>query len=330
MLGPALKAHPHRDHHFTLQHCQLADRAQFRRMRTLGVCVNLFANHHLYWGDAHYALTVGPDRALRMNACRTALDQCVPMAIHCGAPVTPLGPLFTAWCAVNRRTASGRVQGAAEKITVAEALYAITLGAAYTLQLDHEVGSIEVGNHADFAVLDADPAGVEDADLKDINVWGTVQGADFSSLCAVTKAVIRVPAKVPAAVPVTVIGGYLGAGKTTLINHLLRTANGVRLAVLVNEFGALSIDEDLMEAEDGNIISIPGGCICCSFGDDLSAALMDICAFKPPPDHILIEASGVAIPAVIDNSLTVLAGGAAQTVRRCDGSRGNCVRQSRA
>ena len=111
MLGPALKAHPHRDHRFTLQHCQLADRAQFRRMRTLGVCVNLFVNHHLYWGDAHYALTVGPDRALRMNACRTALDQCVPMAIHCGAPVTPLGPLFTAWCAVNRRTASGAGAG---------------------------------------------------------------------------------------------------------------------------------------------------------------------------------------------------------------------------
>ena len=69
--------------------------------------------------------------------------------------------------------------GAAEKITVAEALYAITLGAAYTLQLDHEVGSIEVGNHADFAVLDADPTGVEDADLRDINVWGTVQGGGF-------------------------------------------------------------------------------------------------------------------------------------------------------
>ena len=68
------------------------------------------------------------------------------------------------------------MQGAAEKITVAEALYAITLGAAYTLQLDHEVGSIEVGKHADFAVLEADPSAVEDARLKDIGVWGTVQG----------------------------------------------------------------------------------------------------------------------------------------------------------
>jgi len=113
---------------------------------------------------------------------------------------------------------------------------------------------------------------------------------------------------VPLTLPVTVIGGYLGAGKTTLINHLLRTANGMRLAVLVNEFGALSIDEDLIEAEQDDIISIAGGCICCSFGDDLSAALMDICAFKPPPDHILIEASGVAVPAAIDTSLTVLPG----------------------
>ena len=122
------------------------------------------------------------------------------------------------------------------------------------------------------------------------------------------KAVRHRSTGVPLTLPVTVIGGYLGAGKTTLINHLLRTASGMRLAVLVKEFGALSIDEDLIEAEQDDIISIAGGCICCSFGDDLSAALMDICAFKPPPDHILIEASGVAIPAAIDTSLTVLPG----------------------
>ena len=105
-LGPALQEHPRLDHRFTLQHCQLADAAQFRRMKALGMCVNLFANHHFYWGDEHYRLTVGPDRAERMNACRTALDTGVAMAIHSDAPVTPLAPLFTAWCAVNRITAS--------------------------------------------------------------------------------------------------------------------------------------------------------------------------------------------------------------------------------
>ena len=175
-LEQALRENPVPDHRYTLQHCQLADAAQFRKMAKLGMCVNLFANHHFYWGDEHYRLTVGPERAERMNACRTALESGVPMAIHSDAPITPLGPLFTAWCAVNRLTASGRVQGEHERIQVAEALYAITLGAAYTLKLDGEIGSIEAGKHADFAVLEDDPTEVDPVELKDVGVWGTVQG----------------------------------------------------------------------------------------------------------------------------------------------------------
>ena len=100
-------------------------------------------------------------------------------------------------------------------------------------------------------------------------------------------------------IPVTTIGGYLGAGKTTLINHLLRHADGRRLAVLVNEFGSLPIDEDLLEASEENVISIAGGCICCAFGDSLAAALLELSRLSPPPDHFLIEASGVAIPGSI-------------------------------
>ena len=175
-MEAALARHPRRDHRFTLQHCQLADAAQFRKIAALGMCVNLFANHHFYWGDAHYNLTVGPERAERMNACRTALESDVPMAMHSDAPITPLAPLFTAWCAVNRLTASGRVQGEAERISVDEALYAVTLGAAYTLHLDGEVGSIETGKRADFAVLEEDPTAVDGMALKDVPVWGTVQG----------------------------------------------------------------------------------------------------------------------------------------------------------
>lgn len=103
--------------------------------------------------------------------------------------------------------------------------------------------------------------------------------------------------------PVTVIGGYLGAGKTTLVNHLLRHADGRRLAILVNEFGDLAIDEDLIEAEDDRLISIAGGCICCSFGNDLIGALRELTAMSSPPDHIVIESSGVAIPGAIVSTM---------------------------
>jgi predicted amidohydrolase YtcJ len=175
-LEEALAGHPARDHRFTIQHGQLATAAQFRRMKSLGMCVNLFPNHHFYWGDQHYATTVGPERAERMNACATALANGVPLAIHSDAPVTPLGPLFTAWCAVNRLTASGRTLGSEEKIGVRDALRTITLGAAYTLKLDHEIGSIECGKRADFAVLEDDPTEVGAERLKDVRVWGTVQG----------------------------------------------------------------------------------------------------------------------------------------------------------
>lgn len=175
-LDQALLESPARDHRFTLQHVQLADVAQFRRMKALGLCANLFANHHFYWGDQHYAVTVGPERAQRMNACATALREGVPLAIHSDAPITPLGPLFTAWCAVNRLTASSRVLGANERIGVAEALYAVTLGAAYTLRLDGEIGSIESGKRADFCVLEDDPTSVAPGALKDVGVCGTVQG----------------------------------------------------------------------------------------------------------------------------------------------------------
>lgn len=109
-------------------------------------------------------------------------------------------------------------------------------------------------------------------------------------------------------VPVTVIGGYLGAGKTTLINQLLRQADGRRIAVLVNEFGALPIDEDLIVAQDGDVIAIAGGCVCCAFGDNLVGTLGDMAKRAPQPDAILIEASGVAIPASIASVMSLVMG----------------------
>ncbi|SNT55160.1 hypothetical protein SAMN05216374_4789 [Tardiphaga sp. OK246] len=170
-------AKPRPDHRHTLQHCQMADAAQFKRMKSLGMCVNLFSNHVYYWGDSHYDLTMGSERANRLDATGTALRVGVPFAIHSDAPVTPLSPLFTAWCAVNRVSSSGRVLGKeTEALTVEQALAAITINAAYTLKLDHIVGSIEAGKYADFAVLDEDPFEVAPEKLKDIAIWGTVVG----------------------------------------------------------------------------------------------------------------------------------------------------------
>lgn len=176
-IEAAQTAMPRPDHRHTLQHCQMADAALFRRMRALGVCVNLFANHVYYWGDSHYEQTMGPERAHRLDATGTAHRIGVPYAIHSDAPVTPLSPLFTAWCAVNRVSSGGRVLGReTEALTVEQALAGVTIGAAYTLKLDHAVGSIEAGKFADFAVLDEDPFEVSPDRLKDIPVWGTVVG----------------------------------------------------------------------------------------------------------------------------------------------------------
>jgi len=173
-IEKVLKTHPDTDARFTLQHCQMAHEAHFKRMAKLGVCANLFSNHLYYWGDQHHDITMGPERAARMDGAHSAGRLGVNYAIHSDAPVTHLSPLFTAWCAVNRLTYSGRVLGPAECISVEQALYAVTLGAAYTLKLDGELGSIECGKRADFTILEEDPLSVDPLKLKDIAVWGTV------------------------------------------------------------------------------------------------------------------------------------------------------------
>ena len=167
---------PRFDHRHRLEHAQLATDHAFRRMKALGLCVNLFANHVYYWGETHRDQTAGPARARKLDACGTAHRLGVPFSIHCDAPVTPLDPLFTMWCAVNRLTSAGRVLGETERIDPLAALRAVTIDAAYLLKMDDRIGSIEPGKYADFAVLDADPLAVDPGGIKDIGVVGTVLG----------------------------------------------------------------------------------------------------------------------------------------------------------
>ena len=103
--------------------------------------------------------------------------------------------------------------------------------------------------------------------------------------------------------PLTVIGGFLGAGKTTLLNHWLQRSgnaadggSGQRLAVLINDFGAINIDALLVQASGADTITLSNGCVCCAIGDDLGAALMRVLDARPPFDAVVVEASGVADP----------------------------------
>lgn len=99
--------------------------------------------------------------------------------------------------------------------------------------------------------------------------------------------------------PLLVIGGYLGAGKTTLIRHLLHNAGGLRFLVLVNDFGRINIDADLIASADGETIALSNGCVCCAMTGDLFYAIGDALDRTPRPDMLIIEASGVGDPSRI-------------------------------
>ena len=102
--------------------------------------------------------------------------------------------------------------------------------------------------------------------------------------------------------PVTIVTGFLGAGKTTLIRHLLANAGGRRLALIINEFGDVGVDGDLVKGcadaacPKDAIIELANGCICCTVADDFAPAIMGLIAREPKPDHIVIETSGLALP----------------------------------
>jgi cobalamin biosynthesis protein CobW len=105
-----------------------------------------------------------------------------------------------------------------------------------------------------------------------------------------------------AKIPATIVTGFLGAGKTTLIQHLLRTANGRRLALIVNEFGEVGIDGELLKGcgiascPEENIIELANGCICCTVADDFLPTIEALLDRPEPPEHIVIETSGLALP----------------------------------
>jgi G3E family GTPase len=100
-------------------------------------------------------------------------------------------------------------------------------------------------------------------------------------------------------VPVTILTGFLGAGKTTLLNHLLKSDHGLSVAVMVNDFGSISIDSQLVVGVEGDMINLANGCICCTIRGDLLEAAVRLLRRDDPPEYIIIETSGVSDPASV-------------------------------
>ncbi len=165
---------PRFDHRFTIEHMGISTPEQVHRLGKLGglVSANVYYVHEL--GEAYWAHSVGHERASQMARVGTAVRAGIPTTLHSDFTMAPAKPLTSAWVAVNRLGETGAVLGEAERLTVHQAMRAITTDAAYVLGMENQVGTIRAGKRADFTVLEADPYEIDPTELKDIPIWGTV------------------------------------------------------------------------------------------------------------------------------------------------------------
>ncbi len=165
---------PRFDHRFTIEHMGLSSPEQVARLAKLGglVSANVYYLHEL--GEKYWKHSVGYERASQMARVRTCVREGIPTALHSDFTMAPARPLTSAWVAVNRLSERGDVLGPDERLSVHQAMRAITCDAAYVLGMEDRIGTIRAGKSADFTVLDADPYQEDPEALKDIPIWGTV------------------------------------------------------------------------------------------------------------------------------------------------------------
>ncbi|MEG1560412.1 MAG: amidohydrolase [Clostridia bacterium] len=155
-------------------HAQLLAEEQLLDVKSLGIIPSFFVAHVFHWGDVHIK-NFGAKRAAKISPAGSALKRDIVFTFHQDTPVIEPNMLETVWCAVNRVTKNGTLLGADERISVYDALKAITINAAYQYFEENKKGSISIGKHADFVILDKNPLTVESIEIRDISVISTIK-----------------------------------------------------------------------------------------------------------------------------------------------------------
>ncbi|MBT7449941.1 MAG: amidohydrolase [Rhodospirillaceae bacterium] len=172
----ALDADPRNDARHIVIHAQMAREDQLDRMAAAGIIPSFFNLHTYYWGDRHWDIFMGPERAAQMSPAASAVKRNMAYTLHADTPVVPMEPMRIVWSAVNRLSSGGRVIGADQRISVIEALKGITTYAAYQAFEENDKGTLEPGKLADLVVLERNPLTVPPLELADIPVVRTIVG----------------------------------------------------------------------------------------------------------------------------------------------------------
>jgi predicted amidohydrolase YtcJ len=176
-IDQAQQEYHREDHRHIIVHCQTARYDQLDEMKRLGITPSFFSAHAYFWGDRHYNIFLGPERASRQNPAHTALSKGIPFTIHLDTPITPINPLLLVWSAVNRLSTGGNIIGEDERISALQALRATTIDAAWQVFQEENRGSIEAGKFADLAILSDNPLKQPEG-IKDIEVLETIVGGN--------------------------------------------------------------------------------------------------------------------------------------------------------
>lgn len=173
-LNALLDQNPRFDHRFTLHHVGFATNDQLRRAVRLGVVISAQPNYIWALGDKYAEFGLGGDRASQMSRIGAMVGNGIPTSLHSDFTMAPAAPLTLAWIAANRITSEGTLMAPAERISVEEALRAITIDAAFALGLENEIGCIVAGKRADFTILEKEPIKVGAMKLREITIWRTI------------------------------------------------------------------------------------------------------------------------------------------------------------